>query len=373
MSSKIDAQRQPAPFRFEDGGNFTPGTVDLPFTGENEVNFLTLTSGQSANEIFALRTGLDITSLAQLRFGVTSADAVRPRPVTSPLTSKQMPRGLPESQYDGAFVGSRERAYRSSAVTLNEIPPVMPARGVTNNERILYVNGINTNLAGQASDMQEIANTFGSPVVGIHNATNGSVRDLLQCLDDKANVGNNLAVNSLATTVMTELKAGRGRNLHIVAHSQGGLITARALYRVYHQLVREHRARGMSRADAERATERLLAGIKVETFGAASGSYPNGPRYVHYLNHGDLVPMRYGLGPDALDNRRAGAGATVRTFKVTHPSWNPNTKFFSPHSITEVYLKFRVPFEQARREGSSFMTEPTLPLTRRGLVLHDHE
>lgn len=373
MSSKINARPQESTAHLTADLFFRPDVRNSLLVPDHQDNLFSPARNQfGLNETYALKTGFDFRALLQQRLRRSEVSIAQPRQHRPPV-SAQMPRRLDESKYDGAFVGSQQRTFRLSDVSLNQIPPVLPAKGVTNSERILYVNGINTDLDGQASDMQEVANITGSAVVGIHNSTGGSFVDLLQCLDDKANVGNNLAVNSLVATITTELKAGRGRQLHIMAHSQGGLITARALYKVYHQLVRENRAQGLNRADAELATQRHLSQLKVETFGAASGSYPDGPRYVHYLNQGDMVPMRYGLGSDAIHNHRAGAGATVRMFKVTHPSSSLFTKYFSPHSITEVYLKFRVPFDQARHEGSRFMTAPVHTLTRKGLVVSNKD
>jgi hypothetical protein len=137
-------------------------------------------------------------------------------------------------------------------------------------------------------------------------------------------------VDTLADTVYEEITAGRTVNL--MAHSQGALITSRALQDVYNRLRIED---GLSRA----ATERLLSRVRVETFGGAAGSYPDGPRYVHYVNRRDPVASLFGLGPVANPLVRPGRGAVVHRFDEAR----------NAHGFEQTYLPRRVPFEQARR------------------------
>ena len=59
------------------------------------------------------------------------------------------------------------------------IPPVRPSNGQPGNETILYVNGISTDKAGQLGNMQSIANATGANVIGIHNSTQGALKDLV--------------------------------------------------------------------------------------------------------------------------------------------------------------------------------------------------
>jgi hypothetical protein len=99
---------------------------------------------------------------------------------------------------------------------------------------------------------------------------------------------------------------------------------------------------GLTRAEAEQK----LGLVKVETFGAAAGHYPDGPQYVHYINRDDPVPSLFGLGWD-IDRLNptlhAGRGAVIHWFTDIH--LNP----IASHSFEDVYLPRRVPFDQARR------------------------
>jgi len=255
-----------------------------------------------------------------------------------PGTNFVLPRSesKPDVKYDGLYVGADGQTFQPGT-PLAQIPAVTPSDGRRPNETLIYINGINTTKDGQAASLQAIADRTGAQVIGIHNATEGMISDLGQCITDKLDKGRNPAVDTLAHTIYNEIKAGR--SIHLVAHSQGGLITSRALTHVYQRLRVED---GLSRAQAERR----LGTVKVETFGAAAGHYPDGPQYVHYINRDDPVPSLFGLGWD-IDRLNptlhAGRGAQVHWFTDIH--LNP----IASHSFEDVYLPRRVPFDQARR------------------------
>jgi hypothetical protein len=235
--------------------------------------------------------------------------------------------------YDGQFVGAGGKTF-PPGTALKDIPGVTPKNNPNPAETIVYVNGINTTKEGQSGSLEHIAETTGAKVVGIHNATEGMGADLIQCVKDKLDKGKNPAVDTLADTLYQEIKAGR--SVHVMAHSQGGLITSRALDHVYNRLRLED---GMSKADAQKAMSKL----NVETFGAAAMKYPDGPNYVHYVNRGDPVPDAFGLGPTKFNPLTdGGKGSVVHRFNEFYA--NP----IAAHGFESVYLKHRVPFDQAR-------------------------
>jgi len=241
----------------------------------------------------------------------------------------------PDRLHDGKFVGTQGQTF-PPGTPLSQIPGVTPKNNPNPSETILYVNGIMTPLDGQMKEMQSIAETSGAKVVGIHNSTQGLTADLAQCVGDKLDKGTNPAVDTLADTVYSELKAGR--DVHLMGYSQGGLITARALFDVEKRLRLED---GMSKAQVEN----LMSHLKVETFGAASTKYPDGPQYVHYVNNADAVPTLTGLGGsvDPLQFLKdAGKGAVVHRF--TDGNLNP----ISNHMLDTLYMKHRVSFDEAR-------------------------
>lgn len=246
---------------------------------------------------------------------------------------RTMAPGQPDTAYDGAYVGANGQVYPRDT-PISQIPPVRPSNGARPIGTAIYVNGINTDVATQSTSLQAIADKTGFQVIGIHNSTNGMIRDLAQCLGDKADLGSNAAVDQLADQIYAAIQ--RGEPIHVMAHSQGGLITSRALQHVQRRLRIED---GMSRAEAERA----MRNINVETFGAAAQTYPNGPNYVHYVNRFDLVPTKFGLGATRLGNLGAGRDARVIRFNDFH--FNP----IASHGFDDVYLDHRQPFNQARR------------------------
>ncbi|WP_224363039.1 hypothetical protein [Hyalangium versicolor] len=236
----------------------------------------------------------------------------------------------PDLAFDGKLVGAGGQTF-APGTPLNQLPGVTPKNNPNPSETILYVNGIGDDKDKQARSLQTIADTTGAKLIGVHNATEGMAADVLQCVKDKLDKGTNPAVDTLADTLYSELKAGR--SVHVMGHSQGGLITSRALNHVANRLRLED---GLSKAD----TEKLLSNVKVETFGAAAWSYPDGPQYVHYVNGKDLVPGLFGLGEHNVFDH-AGKDAVVRRFDFGS---NPG----QAHALGEAYLPNRVPFEEAR-------------------------
>jgi len=262
----------------------------------------------------------------------------------------------PDRQFDGMLVGAWPNTY-APGTPLDQIPAVTPSAGSPGadsagnsdaGKTVLYVNGIVTDLGGQAVEMQQIADQTGMRVIGIHNSTEGAVADIAECVSDKlamvedfaeavtgtSRKGSNPAVDTLADTMYTELMAGR--DVHVMGYSQGALITARALRDLASRLRIED---GLPQAQVEQ----LMSRINVETFGGAGAIFPDGPRYVHYVNTRDIVPMAFGQGNGLDPLRHAGRDAVVHTFTEARPF-----KFVQAHDLDETYLKHRVPFEDAR-------------------------
>jgi pimeloyl-ACP methyl ester carboxylesterase len=277
--------------------------------------FFTQASGLA--EGYASRTGI-----LSLPFRLARLDA-------PPIRRNDAARTPSDSAYDGFFIGANGQAYTPST-PLNQIPAVRPSDGREPNETLIYINGINTTKDGQFRSLQLIADRTGAQVIGIHNSTQGGVRDVIQSAGDTFDIGRNRTVDTLADTIYGEIK--QGRPVHLMAHSQGALISSRALEDVRLRLRLED---GLSR----RETERMLGLVKVETFGGAAGFYPDGPQYVHYVNRRDAVASLFGLGPFSNPLVHPGRGAVVYHFSEADRS----------HDLHETYLPRRVPFEQARR------------------------
>ena len=109
-----------------------------------------------------------------------------------------------------------------------ERKPILPAT----NKLIIYINGINTTRAVHAYTVKLVSVVSGARVVGIYNQSGDGdstnmVYDLVQCIGDKLGLSNNPATNTAAKCIY--FACINKKFLNFAAHSQGALITSRAL------------------------------------------------------------------------------------------------------------------------------------------------
>ncbi|HEX8697769.1 MAG TPA: hypothetical protein VF815_02925 [Myxococcaceae bacterium] len=265
--------------------------------------------------------------------------------------------GMHDIVFDGAVIGAGGQVY-PPGTDASQIPGVRPDDGTPfTGERIYYVNGIQNSASFQSQSIQNIANTTGAEVVGIHNSTEGIGADLMQCMLDKLpSFGlTNAATRSLAVQIVKDLQAGRP--VHLMAHSQGGLVTSGAL-----TLAKEYLETVAPGNKA--AADALLKGIKVETFGSAAASWPYGPQYVHYINENDSVPMMTGLGrqdPSIRQENMGGDRAQIHFIRddprTPNPLlWSPETQLTTleipAHDFNDGYLHHRQPWDEGHANSN---------------------
>ena len=176
-------------------------------------------------------------------------------------------------KFDGYFLDGKGQAHPAST-PLGSLERL----GKEGDPDVVYVNGIMTSLDRQLEDMTRLAK-LGNRVVGVHNATAGFFRDIGQSMMDKVNRGPNSAVTTVKSLVKTATAVGE--QLKFVAHSQGALVVSRAI----DELLKE-----------EAVTPESLSKISVDTYGGASYTFPEGPKYHHHMNLCDPVPMLTGAG-----------------------------------------------------------------------------
>jgi len=270
----------------------------------------------------------DLPGLLDLRDAHLTVPAVAPSRATDPA-------------FDGAIVGAT--GVYSPTMPLDRVESMQPNNGAQVKASVILINGIMTDLAIHQADMQALANT-GCQVVGIRNATHGMVMDLVECLRNKLNVDDTPAVHTTVRLLAQALE--RGQPVHLVGHSQGALIIARSL-----QVLRDNMLQvGLTTAQAGEK----LGLIKVETFGGASNTFVDGPKYRHVINSADLVPMLMGVGLDRFNPvGHAGKGAEFRKFtEVNMPrnlpplsggvAWSvARAMDQSVHGPRDVYFKYR--------------------------------
>jgi hypothetical protein len=142
----------------------------------------------------------------------------------------------------------------------------------------LFVNGIRVDFAQHVRSAQELARATGRPIIGVYNATEGALKDLLQCATDKLfDLVPNKATAKVKELIL-ELGDAKKHNggLNIYAHSQGSIIVSEAL-----------RQAKKSGAD--------LRNDEITTFGNAAWSIPSGAKAYHnYVFDSDLVPTAVG-------------------------------------------------------------------------------
>lgn len=252
--------------------------------------------------------------------------AVR-QPTPAPTT------GVKPRELDGMLLGGDGKAYPANT-PYTQVPPTKPTNGRQPEGTILFVNGMGETPANSLAQARRVADATGMQVVNLYNATEGAVRDLLQAAGDTVDLGTNKAVDSLADQLYARLMAGE--SVRLMSHSQGGLITSRALTDVRNRMVAEG---GLTRQEAEAK----LSKVGVETLGSAAPSWPDGPRYVHYVNRSDFVPMALGMGRPFT---QPGKDANVITFG----RFNPFGGWFGGkgHDST-TYLAQYVPFAEAQK------------------------
>jgi hypothetical protein len=259
--------------------------------------------------------------------------------------------------YDGAVIGRHGQVYPPGS-DAGQVQGVLPNNGrQPTGERIYYVNGIMNDAGVQYGSAQQTANATGAEVIAIHNSTEGFIKDLAQCgLDKLPSFGStNAATQRLALQIIKDLE--NNRPVHLMAHSQGGLVTSGAL-----SLVKEY-LETVKPADPAKA-DKLLSGIKVETFGSAAASWPKGPQYVHYINTYDTVPMHTGLGqyrdnPAALQENAGGERAHVhfitedpRAVIWPNNTWTQTTEGIPAHDYNDGYLHHRMEWREAIKDNS---------------------
>jgi len=230
-----------------------------------------------------------------------------------------------EAAADGQLVDKNGNIVNPNT-PLSRVDGATPKGGTTNNQTVLYVNGILTDVPAQKATMQNMADKTGSKVVGLHNATTGdALKDSWQTAGDKIDQGENKAAQNMTNIMYNELKSGQ--DVHVMAHSQGAAVTARSLRDLEQRLLQEN-------GGDQARTKEQLSHIKVDTFGGAGRRYPNGPSYDHYVNQKDPVPMALGQNTPL-----AGPGEGARVHSFSDGSNNPQDYFAVNHNVDTMYLK----------------------------------
>lgn len=266
-------------------------------------------------------------------FAASSTGATRSAARATPVDVQ----GKSNKELDGFYVGAGG-AYDPRTTRIQDIPAMEPDGGNRTGRTVIHVNGIMTDYNSIRSEMKSLANSSGDSVIGIYNATEGGVKDVIQAGLDKIRLGDNKAVNQLTDVLYDKLS--KGEKVSISGYSHGGLIVSRALQNVKDRLAGESQRFWPwdKQGDAEAKLRQL---VTVETYGSAASSYPDGPKYTHHINSADPVPGFFGL-PKNIFGKRTGGGkdAVINEFNT----WNP----LSAHDFSR-YMEHREKFYGQKR------------------------
>lgn len=238
---------------------------------------------------------------------------------------------------DGHLLGDSGRLYGPGSGTAWLVPGIKPDNGKTPTEKVFSINGIMTRGTKQRADSQAIANATGTEVIGIRNATEGMLRDVVQCVTDFFGLAKNAAVDTAARVILEGIQRNEP-HINFAVHSQGAIILSRAVGIAQEAL----RAKGRSPEEIVQ----LMHRVRVLDLAGAPWRFVPGPKFLHVINNLDAIPRVAGIG---LPGVNPGEDAEFIRFRQHNPSallppwWHGLSNLFaryvdnSFHGLVEVY------------------------------------
>jgi hypothetical protein len=292
---------------------------------------------------FWLKKIIGVCTLFLMQAGIAS-------PIPTPLPELHCtdvhaaPSGQSNYYYDGFFIGAGGCLYDPANTDIKDVPPLLGPLG-DNGQRIWDVNGGETTPTAAAYQMLSIAISTDTPVIGIYNASSDSGK-LITSPQDIAKgyvLRNTASIRSIATQLLLALDRGETETVLLRGGSQGPVLMSRALQQVRQELAK--------RFHTQAEINQAMAALRVETHGSTARDFPDGPRYVHYLNL--LDPAGQALGVLATGGHPGKHAVIVVFASVTPPL---EDEFKTLKTVDKVllrlhgegnYLDHRVPFDIA--------------------------
>ncbi len=233
-----------------------------------------------------------------------------------------------EGSIDGYWIGESDhgvrRAFDPDRSAYTSVPAISPDPGTTaaNGESVVFVNGLLNNQGASANAGQLIANKTGADVRVFYNASQG-LNDPLRAVGDNINllgVSRTPAAENLANSIFHS--ALDGQDFHIQSTSHGSILTRNAIL-IARERLQEHfgyesisfpgfaatvdpagyQAQVAENSRAVSQAHDALGNIKIETFGSGASAWPDGPKYVHWVNTNDTVAWSVGVNHGGLAPR----------------------------------------------------------------------
>ena len=218
---------------------------------------------------YSAKAEYDSVTIGSLNFQVEKQEIIKTKQkISGWQTREEKSRSIEElvpPTYDGDM-----QTFEPSECKINSVP---------NSNPVYYINGINNMPEEADKNAKLLADTLCKPVKRIYNRTEGLINDLIESYNLKSSMNEDLPpIYELKKNMIKDLKEGKSIELHV--HSEGALITSEAL----RLLQLEEPV-----LFAENANK-----IIVNTYGGASWTYPDGPKYHHNNFATDLVGLSVG-------------------------------------------------------------------------------
>ena len=247
---------------------------------------------------FWLKKIIGVCALFLMQTGIAS-------PIPNPLPELHCtdvhaaPSGQSNYYYDGFFIGAGGCLYDPANTDIKDVPPLLGPLG-DNGQRIWDVNGGETTPEEAAYQFSAIAISTDTPVIGIYNAASDSGK-LITSPQDIAKgyiLRNTPSIRSIATQLLLALDRGETDTVLLRGGSQGPVLMSRALQQVRQELAK--------RFHTQDEINQAMAALRVETHGSTARGFPDGPRYVHYINLLDPASQAFGvLAPGSHPGKHA--------------------------------------------------------------------
>ncbi|QDS68099.1 hypothetical protein FKW77_010123 [Venturia effusa] len=223
--------------------------------------------------------------------------------------------------------------------------------GKFSDEYWIFLNGVSVGQYWLQSNVDRLSLTFGRPVTGVHNPTDGIIYDLIQCLVQRNFAYNTEDVREAYVCVKEALQDSRIKKVVFILHSQGGIEGGLILDWLFAEVSRT-----------------ALEHLEVYTFGNAA----------NHFNNPDWTAPSTEIAPIAVDKKPpptkkvikhmehyANSGDFVAQFGVLNYTRVPNRfigrLFLSPesgHLLNQHYLNYMFPLDESRHrvdDESAFM------------------
>jgi hypothetical protein len=185
-------------------------------------------------------------------------------------------------------------------------------------EQWIFLNGVACGEHWMKSCLDRLALTFGRPIIGVHNRTDGVIFDVVECLIQR-NLG--YATNDVRVCyriIKEKLYNPQYSKIVFILHSQGGIEGGLVLDWLLQEL-----------------PQNLLSKLEVYTFGNAANHFNNPYRTVASQAQAEEKPLEASLDAVARDNEEPAAdsdrlGAEKSNGHAVHPNQSPRNRIRRP-------------------------------------------